>query len=102
MHSILLIEEQNVQIIYLFLNRVSPNPKAIPQISMVALLYFDKMPKCRVLEPCSTDSLGHQHYAKKLSPKIALHFKVLCESKTTLPKLELHTLVTLYVMQKEL
>ena len=33
------------------------------------------------------DSLGHQHRAKKLSPKIALHFKVLCESKTTLPKM---------------
>ena len=38
-----------------------------------------------VLEPCSTDSLGHQHCAKKLSPKIALHFKVLCKSKATLP-----------------
>jgi len=31
------------------------------------------------------DSLGNQHHAKKLSPKIALHFKVLCESKATLP-----------------
>ena len=38
-----------------------------------------------VLEPYSTDSLGHQHWAKKLSPKIALHFEVLCESKATLP-----------------
>ena len=28
----------------------------------------------------SMDSLGHQHRTKKLSPKIALHFKVLCES----------------------
>ena len=37
------------------------------------------------LEPCSTDSLGHQHHTKKLSPKIALHFKVLCKSKATLP-----------------
>ena len=35
----------------------------------------------------SMDSLGHQHCAKKLSPKIALHFKVLCESKAMLPKL---------------
>ena len=40
-----------------------------------------------VLEPCSMDSLGHQQHAKKLSPKIALHFKVLCESKATLPYL---------------
>ena len=31
------------------------------------------------------DSLGHQHCAKKLSPKIALHFKVLFKSKATLP-----------------
>ena len=38
------------------------------------------------LEPHSMDSLGHQHCAKKLSPKIALHFKVLCESKAMLPK----------------
>ena len=38
-----------------------------------------------LLEPHSTDSLGHQHSTKKLSPKIALHFKVLCESKATLP-----------------
>ena len=38
-----------------------------------------------MLEPSSMDSLGHQHHAKKLSPKIALHFKVLCESKATLP-----------------
>ena len=37
------------------------------------------------LEPHSMDSLGHQHRTKKLSPKIALHFKVLCESKATLP-----------------
>ena len=37
------------------------------------------------LEPCSTDSQGHQHRAKKLSHKIALHFKLLCESKVTLP-----------------
>ena len=37
------------------------------------------------LEPHSMDSLGHQHYAKKLNPKIALHFKVLSESKTMLP-----------------
>ena len=37
------------------------------------------------LEPHSMDSLGHQHCAKKLSPKIILHFKVLCESKATLP-----------------
>ena len=29
------------------------------------------------------DSLGQQHGAKKLGPKIALHFKV-CESKATL------------------
>ena len=36
------------------------------------------------LEPHSTDSLGNQHRAKKLSPKIALHFKVLCKSKATL------------------
>ena len=36
-------------------------------------------------EPHSMDSLGHQQHVKKLSPKIALHFKVLCESKATLP-----------------
>ena len=38
-----------------------------------------------MLEPHRMDSLGHHHHAKKLSPKIALHFKVLCESKATLP-----------------
>ena len=37
------------------------------------------------LEPRSMDFLGHQQHAKKLSPKIALHFKVLCEGKATLP-----------------
>ena len=35
--------------------------------------------KCEIyscaLEPRSTDSLGHQHRAKKLSPEIALHSK---------------------------
>ena len=77
------------------------------------MLYVAKMLPCVIifesevrnllsaLEPHSMDSLGHQHHANKLSPKIALHFKVLCESKATLPKLEIHTLVTLYVMQKE-
>ena len=37
------------------------------------------------IEPHSMDSLGHQQCTKKLSPKITLHFKVLCESKATLP-----------------
>ena len=40
------------------------------------------------LEPHSMDSLGHQHHAKKLSPKITLHFKVLCESKATSANIE--------------
>ena len=31
------------------------------------------------------DSLGHQYHTKKLSPMIALHYKVLCESKASLP-----------------
>ena len=63
---------------------------------MVALLYFDTMQSVStfgsevrnslsVLEPHRMDSLGHQHHAKKLSPQIALHFKVVCESKATLP-----------------
>ena len=66
---------------------------------MVALLYFDTMPNCQsvstfesevrnllsALEPRSTDSLGHHYCAKKLSPKIAIHIKVLCESKAMLP-----------------
>ena len=38
-----------------------------------------------MLEPRSMDSLGHHHHTKKLSPEIALHFKVLCESKAMLP-----------------
>ena len=38
-----------------------------------------------VLEPHSTDTLGHQHSVKKLSPKITLHVKVLRESKAMLP-----------------
>ena len=37
------------------------------------------------LEHHSTDSLIHQYCTQKLSPKIALHFKVLCESKAMLP-----------------
>ena len=40
-----------------------------------------------MLEPRSMDSLGNQQHTKKLSPKIALHFKVLRESKAMLPKL---------------
>ena len=63
---------------------------------MVALLYFDTMQSVStfesevqnslsMLEPHSMDSLGHQHHAKKLRPKIALHFKVLCESEATIP-----------------
>ena len=48
------------------------------------------------LEPRSTDSLGHQHRAKKLSPKIELHVnKVLCESKATLPYILL-----LYIVER--
>ena len=31
------------------------------------------------------DYLGHQHRTKKLSPKIALYFKVLYKSKAMLP-----------------
>ena len=65
--------------------------------NMVALLYFDTMQSVStfksevrkllcMLEPHSMDSLGHQHCTKKLSPKIVLHFKVLCESKAALPK----------------
>ena len=42
-----------------------------------------------MLEPCSMDSLVHQHSTKKLSPKIAHHFKVLCESKATLPIMQI-------------
>ena len=38
-----------------------------------------------MLEPHSMDFLGHQNHAKKQSPKIALHFKVLFQSKATLP-----------------
>ena len=41
-----------------------------------------------MLEPRSMDSLGHQHNAKKLSPKIAYHFKVLCISKEMLQLLK--------------
>ena len=36
------------------------------------------------LEHHSMDFLGHQHRTKKLSPKIAHHFNVLCKSKATL------------------
>ena len=55
-------------------------------VLMVALLYFHTF-KIRTsldvkyaiysctLEPHSTDSLGDQHRAKKLSPEIALHLK---------------------------
>ena len=66
------------------------------QNTLVALFYFDTMPKCTfqsevrnslsALEPHSMDFLGNQHRAKKLSPKITHHFKVQCESKATLPK----------------
>ena len=53
-----------------------------------------------MLKPHSMDSLGHQHRTKKLSPKISLHFKVLYESKATLPmtrkdKLHICSLVSL-------
>ena len=54
--------------------------------TMVALLYFRTFKTCTslevkceiyscALEPHSTDSLGHQHRTKKLSPEIALHLK---------------------------
>ena len=49
------------------------------------------------LEPHSMDSLGHQHCAKKLSPKIALHFKVLCESKATLLQGNFNAMKVCYV-----
>ena len=55
--------------------------------SVPLLSHFDKVHTFKVQkwsEPCSTDSLGHQHHAIKLSPKIAIHFKVLCESKAML------------------
>ncbi len=38
-----------------------------------------------ILAPHSIDSMGQQHRTKKISPKITLHFKVLCESKATVP-----------------
>ena len=59
----------------------------LKDVCMVALLYFESEVRnsLSTLEPRCTDSLGHQHSAKKLSPKIALHFKVLCESKAMLP-----------------
>ena len=50
---------------------------------MLALLKVKLRNSLSVLEPHSMDFLGHQHCAKKLSPKIALHFKVLCKSKAT-------------------
>ena len=67
-------------------------------IGLVVLLYFDTIPNfstfgsevqnsLSTLEPRSIDFLGQQYYAKKLSPKISLHFKVLCESKATLPSI---------------
>ena len=55
------------------------------------------------LEPCSMDSLipGPPAQHKKLSPKITLHFKVLRESKSTLPillnQILLKYLVHLYI-----
>ena len=69
--------------------------------SLVALLYFDTRQSVSTfesevqnllseLEPHSRDSLGHQHCAKKLSPKNALYIKVLCESKATLPFPKFH------------
>ena len=58
-------------------------------IGSVALLWHTFESEVRkslsTLEPCSTDSLDHQHCAKNLSPKIELDFKMLCESKATLP-----------------
>ena len=57
-----------VVLLYLLLH----NPKVLALLKV----------KCEI--PYSTDSLGHQHHAKKLNSKIALHFKVLCESKATL------------------
>ena len=77
---------------------------------MVLLLYFVTMQSVstveseaqnslNALEPRSTDFLGHQHNAKKLSPKITLHFKVLCESKVMLPKITYFATFTFVVSQ---
>ena len=81
--------------------------------STVVLLYFDIMQSVSTfesevrnllstLEPHSMDSLDHQHSAKKLSPKIALHFKVLCKSKATLPIKHLSTTTLSYYVGNHL
>ena len=59
--------------------------------TMVALLYFytSLEVKCEiyscVLEPFSTNSLGHQHCAKKLCPEITLHLKWSVKAKQRYP-----------------
>ena len=83
---------------YTFIIHPSPNINfwaGAPQITSKEFVYcmpFDRAEtgnkvwyKKKKLEPHSMDSQGHQHRRKKLSPKIALHSKVLCESKVMLP-----------------
>ena len=48
------------------------------------IIFFIVRNSLSTLKLHSTDSLSHQHRAKKLSLQIALHFKELCESKATL------------------
>ena len=46
--------------------------------NMVALIYFETFKVQNLqspLEHCSTDFQGHQNFAEKLNPKIALHLK---------------------------
>ena len=57
----------------------------LTQCHSVSTLESEVRNSLSALEPHSMDSLGHQPCTKKLSPQISLHFKVLCESKVTLP-----------------
>ena len=64
--------------------RQRQNCFTLTQFQSVSTFESEVQNSLNALEPCSMDSVGrHQNCAKKLSPKIALHFKVLCESNAT-------------------
>ena len=73
----------SVEVGWYILEASTPGSVALMQCQIVSTFESEVQNSLSALEPHSTDSLGHQH--RKLSPKIAFHFKVLCESKAMLP-----------------
>ena len=80
------IDTRQISLPQLFKEQLKQRCFTLTQCHSVSTFESEVRNSLSTLEPCSMDSLGHQHLTKKLSPKIVLHFKVLCQSKAMLPK----------------